>query len=55
MQIIYLCEDLKKHGGGRGGQDKTIKSMEAALIRGLVTFSQRGSTQTYLEDYVDCI
>lgn len=29
--------------------------MEAVLIRGLVTVSQWGSTQTYLKDYVDCI
>lgn len=29
--------------------------MEAVLIRGLVTVSQWGSTQTYLKDYVDCM
>lgn len=53
MQIIYLCEDLKKRG--EGGRIRKTKFMKAVLLRGLVTVSQRGSTQTYLKDYVDCI
>lgn len=39
---------------GGSGIRKT-KFVEAVLIRGLVTVSQWGSTQTYLKDYVDCM